>query len=61
MSLISKDSICGAFCCCHRDKKQPSKRDRMAAVGRKKVQGAHQQVFALVISMGKDFLVSKSF
>lgn len=38
------------------DKEQPPKRDRVAAVGPKKVQGAHQQVFALVVLMGTVFL-----
>lgn len=38
------------------DKKQLSKRDGVAAVGPKKVQGAYQQVFALVALIGMGFL-----
>lgn len=38
------------------DKKQPYKRDRVAAVGPKRVQGSHQQVFASVVSVGTGFL-----
>lgn len=38
------------------DKKQPSKRDRVAAAGPKKAQGSHQQVFVLVVSVGTGFL-----
>lgn len=38
------------------EKKQTSKRDRVAAAGPKKVQGSHQQLFVLVASVGTGFL-----